>query len=258
MAKIEGEWFGGEKISAKEKAILVTIDAARVRAFINTLSYVISPREIQFGEVVNPRMDYTLPVDNPDNKHTLQRVNEFFWADKRQRELLWSGITVEGLCVAFLGVGKVTGGRKEPTISVTAAPSAESVTVQAAKLWEGNASDGWDSGWHQHAYHSYDPDTKVSVFKPVDEWSASWNRGYYDHSLIDDPHFSYDGDLYAADVLLAKTTFARIQPSLGHKVVRLEGEKGVAPAYNFERQIKPSDKVYAMCHAVLTSYSSEG
>ena len=122
-----------------------------------------------------------------------------------------------------------------------------------------NADDGWDSGWDQHSYQTADWDGKVSAFKPIEEWGMSWNRGSYNVSLLQDPHFLHNGTLNEADILFSLVGFSHIvQATLGTSVVRLAGEEEGFPAYNFERQITPEDTVLKMNHVVLTSHTSDG
>lgn len=251
------QWYGGEKLKAKEKSILEKIDASRVRAFMDSLQRLMVTKKVGGVEVADLGDTFELP----GSAFNQSRVEEHF-EKHTTSELIWGGMTKKGLGVAFIGTGATQGNqgkRKIPEIGVIADPKRDKTLVLPAQLWHGTADDGWDSGWDQHSYQTADWDDEVSAYKPIDEWGMSRNRGIYEVSLLQDPHFLHNGTLHEADILFSSVGFSdRVQATLGTSVVRLAGEEEGFPAYNFERQITPGDTVLKMNHAVLTSYTSDG
>lgn len=253
MPKLEGKEFGSYVVTDEEMTILTEIDATRVRSFMNTLRHLLGHKLADEED----KLDYTTREDLHDAEQA--QVDKFLEGDAK-RELLWGGITVEGIGLAFLGSDTAKEYRKRPEVGVIADPSNDAVIVHPANIWHGNADDGWDSGWSQYSFSTaaWNREGSFSVFKPIEEWSASWNRGYYEISLLNDPHFIYNKDLYAADVLFQqKSVHSGIIATLGNRIIRTFDEnRSGFPAYQFNTQIQPGDQVFAMNHVLLDSHTS--
>lgn len=245
--------FGGEKLRVAERKVLETIDASRVRTFMDTVASLMPVNKLANVTVEELEEVFELPF-----RQAAKRDIAGHFQGRKKSDLLWAGMTVEGLGVAFIGTGtteKDRGIRKVPEVGIVADPDRDRILLLDAELTTRRASDGWNSGWSLDSYRATDWDKEVGVLKPVDEHSYSRIRGYYDVSLMHDPHFMYGDQLHRAAVMFNFAEPNGIQAMLGQDIVTVEGSS--FPVYNFQSQITPNDTVRRMSHLVLRAHATE-